>query len=93
MQAVIDASSWTMPPVFRWLQSAVGAGVEPSEMARTFNIGIGMVVVCSKDKAAEVKAELEKAGETVFEIGSLQACADNATPVVLNNLGKAFGVE
>ena len=93
MQAVIDASSWTMPPVFRWLQSAVGAGVEPSEMARTFNIGIGMVVVCSKDKAAEVKAELEKAGETVFEIGSLQACADNATPVVLNNLGKAFGIE
>jgi formyltetrahydrofolate-dependent phosphoribosylglycinamide formyltransferase len=92
MQAVIDASSWTMPPVFRWLQSAVGAGVEPSEMARTFNIGIGMVVVCSKEKAAEVKAELEKAGETVFEIGLLQACAKDATPVVLNNLGKAFGV-
>jgi phosphoribosylamine--glycine ligase/phosphoribosylglycinamide formyltransferase/phosphoribosylformylglycinamidine cyclo-ligase/phosphoribosylamine--glycine ligase/phosphoribosylformylglycinamidine cyclo-ligase len=92
MQAVIDASSWTMPPVFRWLQSAVGAGVEPSEMARTFNIGIGMVVVCSKEKAAEVKAELEKAGETVFEIGTLQACTENATPVVLNNLAKAFGI-
>jgi phosphoribosylformylglycinamidine cyclo-ligase len=41
--AVVDASSWTWPPVFRWL--AEHGPIEPAEMWRTFNCGVGMVLV------------------------------------------------
>ena len=94
LRAVIDAQSWPMPPVFRWLQRAAAGGagsVAPSEMARTFNIGIGMVVVCSKEAAGEVMAELERAGEQVFRIGELaQATAGDDMTVELRNLDAAF---
>jgi phosphoribosylaminoimidazole synthetase len=91
----IDARAWPMPPIFRWLQRASGGeGVAPFEMARTFNIGIGMVAVVAREAAAEVKAELERAGETVFVIGALEAAApgDGLPPVVLDGLDAAFGV-
>jgi phosphoribosylformylglycinamidine cyclo-ligase len=91
----IDARSWPMPPVFRWLQRASGGeGVAPAEMARTFNIGIGMVAVVAREAAGEVKAELERAGETVFVIGALEAAAsgDGLPPVVIDGLDAAFGV-
>lgn len=89
MQAVIDCKSWDIPPVFRWMQSH-GTGIEPAEMARTFNIGIGMIVVCSKESAEEVKAEIAAAGEAVFTIGVMKDCALDAKQVVLNNLVEAF---
>jgi phosphoribosylformylglycinamidine cyclo-ligase len=89
MQAVIDAMSWEIPPIFRWLQS-VGTGVEPSEMARTFNIGIGMVVVVAAEAADEVQAQIAAQGETVFRIGTLESAAPDAVPVRLDNLAAAF---
>ena len=90
LRAVIDCRSWTMPPLFRWLQRAVGAGVEPKEMARTFNCGVGMVVVCAAACAAEVAAELRAAGEGVFTIGTLEAAGEGDAPVTLNFLNEAF---
>ena len=54
-----------------WLQ-AQGA-IEPEEMARTFNGGIGMAVVIAAREAAEVTAALEASGETVFAIGRVEA--------------------
>jgi phosphoribosylaminoimidazole synthetase len=90
MQARIDATAWPMPPVFKWLQSA-GSGIEPAEMARTFNIGIGMVVVVAADAAAEVMADIASRGEAVFRIGELRATAAAGDPqVVLDNLAAAF---
>ena len=68
-QAVVDASAWTLPPVFAWL--ARSGGVEAAEMLRVFNCGIGMVVVT--DKPEEARAMLEAAGETVSEIGRIEA--------------------
>jgi phosphoribosylformylglycinamidine cyclo-ligase len=73
--ADIDAKTWTLPPVFKWL--AQEGGVEAHEMARTFNCGIGMVVVCSPDKAEEAKRILAAAGETVFTIGTIRARKGN----------------
>jgi phosphoribosylformylglycinamidine cyclo-ligase len=78
--ADIDAARWSLPPVFSWLAEAGGIGA--SEMARTFNCGIGMVVVADAAKASEVKGALEAAGETVAEIGRITERADEA--VVLN---------
>ncbi|HTH28331.1 MAG TPA: AIR synthase-related protein, partial [Sphingobium sp.] len=45
--------------------------IEPAEMARTFNCGIGMVVVVAAGEVAEVTASLEATGETVHRIGQI----------------------
>ncbi len=68
--AEIDASAWSLPPVFTWLMEQ--GGMENAEMARTFNCGVGMVVVVSADHVAEAKAILEEQGEIVYEIGSIK---------------------
>lgn len=66
----IDAATWAWPGVFRWL-SEVGE-VEPLEMARTFNNGVGMVVVVAKDKVDEALQSLRDNGEPgAFVVGKL----------------------
>ncbi|KIW71574.1 phosphoribosylamine-glycine ligase [Phialophora macrospora] len=69
LAAEIDVSAWDRPPVFKWLQKA--GNVSSEEMSRTFNNGIGMVLVVSSVAAGEVKRLLEENGETVFRIGKL----------------------
>ena len=69
--AVIDAGAWTQPRLMAFLQ-AQGA-IEPGEMARTFNCGVGMVAIVAADRVGEVTAALESAGETVFAIGTVEA--------------------
>jgi phosphoribosylformylglycinamidine cyclo-ligase len=69
-RAALDANSWELPPVFRWLAEA--GGVDRFEMARTFNCGIGMVVVAAAEDAAEVARLLEGAGERVLTIGRIE---------------------
>jgi phosphoribosylformylglycinamidine cyclo-ligase len=69
--AQVDTGAWDLPPVFGWLQQE--GSITAAEMARTFNCGIGMVVVVSAENAAEAKALLEEHGETVFEIGTITA--------------------
>jgi phosphoribosylformylglycinamidine cyclo-ligase len=65
--AEIDLGAWRLPPVFRWL-TEVG-GIETSEMLRTFNAGVGMVVAVQADRADALAALLSDAGETVFRLG------------------------
>lgn len=68
-RAVIDAARWTLPPVFGWL--ARTGDVAAEEMLRVFNCGLGMVCVVSDAAAARVV--LEGHGETVFDIGHIEA--------------------
>ncbi len=75
----IDGASWAMPPVFRWLM-ALG-GIEDAEMGRTFNCGIGMVVVVAESEADKVTAVLADAGETVQRIGRLTEATAGAPRV------------
>jgi phosphoribosylformylglycinamidine cyclo-ligase len=63
----IDAAAWTLPPVFAWLARA--GRIAPSEMARVFNCGIGMVVVVGADQAAAAEKLLRDRGETVYRLG------------------------
>jgi phosphoribosylformylglycinamidine cyclo-ligase len=63
------AAGWTLPPVFRWLARA--GGVAAAEMLRVFNCGIGMAVVTQDADAA--RALLEAEGETVVELGRIEA--------------------
>ena len=66
----IDGASWPFPPVFAWLRKT--AGIDAQEMARTFNCGIGMVLVVEPDRVAALRGVLEAAGERVFAIGAIE---------------------
>ena len=69
LAADIDLFAIDTPPVFRWLAKA--GGVEAHEMLRTFNCGIGMIVVVSEAEAAIVSAILQKEGEHVVPLGRI----------------------
>lgn len=69
--AEINGASWAMPPVFRWLMEL--GGIDEAEMGRTFNCGIGMVVVVAAEAADDAIAALQAEGETVSRIGQLVA--------------------
>ncbi len=69
--AEIQTGAWPRPPVFGWL--AAQGPVREAEMLRTFNCGIGMIVVCAEADAGRVSASFTAAGETVFPIGRLIA--------------------
>ena len=68
--AQIDAKAWELPKLFQWLQKA--GNVETQEMYRTFNCGIGMVVIIAKEDADAVQAFLSEQGETVYRLGVIR---------------------
>ncbi len=68
--ARIDLTNLIVPPVFRWL-STVG-GVEPEEMLRAFNCGVGMAVVVDAAAEEQVAAAFANAGETVIRLGVIE---------------------
>lgn len=68
--ARIDAAAWPLPRLMAFLQAQ--GNIEPEEMARTFNCGIGMVAAVAAEDAETVAAELTAAGETVFRIGVVE---------------------
>ncbi len=69
--AVVDADLWPQPRLMAFLQAQ--GNIEPEEMARTFNCGVGMVLAVSEAQVADVTARLEAAGETVFPVGRIEA--------------------
>ncbi len=78
-QAVIQSDSWQRPEVFNWLQEQ--GNIEATEMYRTFNCGIGMVVVVAPEQQQQAIELLEQQGETVFTLGTIEA-SDNEEPTV-----------
>ena len=68
---IVDADRWTLPLIFSLLQE--GGHLAPEEMARTFNCGIGMVVIVADEQAHQVSVALESAGENVLVIGWVEA--------------------
>ncbi|MCD6034506.1 MAG: purM [Rickettsiales bacterium] len=67
----INANAWDLPPVFKWLQEA--GNVSAHELHRTFNCGIGMIVVVDPKDADSTAAILREAGETVYTLGKITA--------------------
>lgn len=78
--AHLRAGSWPRSELFAWLQQT--AGISDFEMNRTFNNGIGMVVVVAAAEAQATAATLRAQGETVHEIGAIAARGDGAPVVV-----------
>ena len=71
LHARIDAGAWQQSRLMAFLQAQ--GNIEPAEMARTFNCGIGMVLVLAAENADGVAAELAAAGEQVYAIGEVEA--------------------
>ena len=86
LAAVIDAASWKLPEVFAWLKREGKMSIE--DLARTFNCGIGMVVIVRPDKAERVAEVLRKAGETVWRAGEI--ARQSGPQVVLRHVESAW---
>ncbi|MDO8903468.1 phosphoribosylformylglycinamidine cyclo-ligase [Hydrogenophaga sp.] len=78
--AHLKKGSWPQTELFAWLQKT--AGIDDIEMNRTFNNGIGMVVVIAAEEAPACAAKLRELGETVFEIGAIAERGTGAAVVV-----------
>lgn len=65
----IDPSAWPLPPVFDWLQRE--GAVADAEMWRTFNCGIGFVLIVAQDQAASLEADIERMGLGHWRIGAV----------------------
>ncbi|TCO80695.1 phosphoribosylformylglycinamidine cyclo-ligase [Plasticicumulans lactativorans] len=70
-RAVIEAASWERPALFRWLQAQ--GGVVETEMLRTFNCGVGMVVCVAAGDVDTALARLRASGETAWVMGHVEA--------------------
>ena len=80
LAAHLQKGSWPQTELFAWLQAT--AGIDDIEMNRTFNNGIGMVVVVSAAQAQAVADTLRTAGETVYTIGTIAPQGEGAQVVV-----------
>ncbi len=69
--ATIDLNAWDLPPLFAWLMQA--GPVEEQEMLRTFNCGVGLVMVVDADSRDEIIQSLQASGESVYIIGDIVA--------------------
>lgn len=86
--AEIDASAIPLPPIFQWL--AKTGGVSPAEMARTFNCGVGMIVVVPADEAEAAVALFNQHGEKARVIGRLVPRLDPEHGVLIPGLEEAW---
>jgi len=66
----ISTSNWPVPPVFKWM--AQKANIDGHEMARTFNCGIGFVLIVSREHADEIMKIWTEAGEKIYRIGEVE---------------------
>ena len=78
--AIVDESSWSWPPLFQWLQAE--GNVERFEMYRTFNCGVGMVVVVPAEHADAAIAQLESTGEKAWKMGKIATSTHSESTVV-----------
>jgi phosphoribosylformylglycinamidine cyclo-ligase len=89
LHAYVDANLWPQPRLMAFLQAQ--GNIEPEEMARTFNCGIGMVIAVAQDDVTHVVEKLESAGEDVYRIGHVAAGAKGCTVSGTGDTWSAMG--
>jgi phosphoribosylformylglycinamidine cyclo-ligase len=82
VKALIDTASWTRPPVFDWLQNS--GNIAASEMYRTFNCGVGMIVAVRPEHADRALQVLRQQGETAWRLGEITPRAEAEEQVALS---------
>ncbi|MFP3036743.1 MAG: phosphoribosylformylglycinamidine cyclo-ligase [Arsenophonus sp. ER-LPS3-MAG3] len=68
-QAQIDSTSWQWPEIFNWLQRV--GNIKTDEMYRTFNCGVGMLIILSSEEVYDALQLLSELGEKVWKIGKI----------------------
>ena len=86
--AHLDATKWTIPPIFKWL--AKSGNVETKEMLRTFNCGVGFVLITSSKDAPSVMLSLEQAGETAWNIGVVKKRSESKEQIKVEGFKSAL---
>jgi phosphoribosylformylglycinamidine cyclo-ligase len=81
-QAVINGESWEWPAIFSWLQEK--GNITKHEMYRTFNCGVGMIIVVPADKVEQSIDILAAHGENAWHIGAIADKADDAEQVIFS---------
>ncbi|KAF1985034.1 phosphoribosylformylglycinamidine cycl [Aulographum hederae CBS 113979] len=84
LAAEVDASTYPVPEVFKWLKKA--GDIDEEEFARVWNTGLGMVCVVAPEKVKEAREVLEGEGEVVYEVGRLINRNDEAESCVMKNM-------
>jgi phosphoribosylformylglycinamidine cyclo-ligase len=82
--AIVDTNSWELPPVFQWLQQQ--GNVEATEMYRTFNCGVGLIICVKESDKDAALANLKENGETPWVIGRIDDNPSNKDAVILEGL-------
>ncbi len=83
-QAVIKGKSWQWPAIFSWLQEK--GNISTHEMYRTFNCGVGMILVVPADKVDQSLAILTEHGEQAWHIGTITDKPEHAEQVIINDI-------
>ena len=81
-QAIIDGNSWQWPEIFNWLQEK--GNITTHEMYRTFNCGVGMIIVVPADRLAQSLEILTAHGENAWHIGEIADMQADSEQVVIN---------
>lgn len=88
LQAQVDMSKWEVPEIFKWFGKT--GKVPYEDLLKTFNLGIGMVVIVEQQKADAVLSELKSAGEDALVIGELVVREEGAAGCVVKNIGELY---
>ena len=83
LRARLDARTWKPAPIFAWLQKT--GGVPTDDMLRTFNCGLGMIVVVAKEDVARVTKALADAGETVSRVGIIETAPTSEADCIVEH--------
>jgi phosphoribosylformylglycinamidine cyclo-ligase len=83
-KAVLDAAAWQRPPIFSWLRAQ--GNIDRLEMSRTFNCGLGMIVVVAKANADQALKLLRDAGESAQVVGEIASAAVGEDQVEILNI-------
>ncbi len=81
LRARISTAAWPQPPIFQWLQEQ--GRITDQELYRTFNCGIGLVLVVPETAASEAVHHLKKLGEAAFAIGTLETSKEADPDIIL----------
>jgi phosphoribosylformylglycinamidine cyclo-ligase len=90
LMAIIDASTWELPEIFKWLKAE--GKLENDDMARTLNCGLGMIVICAPEKVEDLTKVLTQMGENVHKIGSIEEHKQSDISITMKNHAKAWAV-
>lgn len=79
----IDLSTWNLPPIFQWLKNL--GNIETEEFIKTFNCGIGMILIISIEKADIIENLLKDSGEIIYKIGKVIERENENIPIIFKN--------